>query len=110
MNFSIDDGDTHVIALPDEGLGPGGAPHTCENCVFVGRGVINFVPFDRAHVSATQQVNLAVQHDSRHRATWTRQPRDWCPLVRRSVVDKALRMRAAVLLDEATKRVDLGPD
>ena len=58
-------------------------------------------------VAPTQQMDFPIEHDCRHRAPRPAKTCDWRPLVGRSVVDKALGMRASVLFYEATKRINL---
>ncbi len=64
------------------------------------------MPFDRAHVAAAEQMNLAVERDRGNSAARPRQRRDRRPGICGSVVDEALGVRAAVLLDEAADGVE----
>src|ERR1022692_5329232 len=57
-----------------------------------------------------EQVDLAVEHDRGDRPARPRQSGNRSPLVGGGVVDEALGMRAAVLLDEAAEGVDFRPD
>src|SRR5262245_32694593 len=106
MDLSVDDCNAHVIALPDEWLRAGGSAHAGKDRVFVCRGVINFVPLDRPHVAPAKQMNLAVEDDRRHGATWPAESGNRRPLIGGCVISKAFGMRAAILLDEAAKGVD----
>ena len=108
--FSVDDGDAHVVALADKRLRSGRAAHAVEDRVFVGRWIVDLVPFDRAHVAAAKQMDLAVKHDRRNGAARPRQTGDRLPGIARAVVDKAFGMRAAILLDEAAEGVSLRTD
>src|SRR5690348_14419169 len=110
MDFPVDHGDAHVIALADKWLRSGRAAHAAENRVFVGRRIVDLVPFDRAYVAAAEQMNLAVEHDRGNGATRARQAGNRLPGIARAVVDKAFGMRAAILLDEAAEGIDLRTD
>src|SRR5262249_62353210 len=57
-----------------------------------------------------EQMDLAIEHDCRHGAAGPAEAGNRRPLVGCGVVDKALGMRTAVLLDEAAERVNLRSD
>src|ERR1035441_9175460 len=52
-----------MITLADERLRAGRAAHAGEEGVFVGRGVINLVPFHRAHVASAERWVGSVRRD-----------------------------------------------
>src|SRR5262245_59441253 len=110
MDLSVDHRNAHVIALPDERLRAGGSAHAGKDRVFVGRGIINFVPLDRPHVAPAKQMNLAVEYDRRHGAARPAETGNRRPLIGGRVIDETFGMRTAILLDEAAKSIDLRAD
>jgi hypothetical protein len=77
----------------------------------VGLGVVDLMPadaraFGRGLGSAAYQVQRAVQHHGGRRAARPRQRRNGGPAVGRYVVDVGVGVGAAVLFDEAAKRID----
>ena len=107
MDFSINNGNAHVVTLADKWLRTSRTAHACKDRIFVGRGIINLVPLDRADIAPAEQMDLAIEHDRRHCSARPREAGDRRPLVGRCIVDEALRMRAAILFDESAERVNL---